>query len=387
MGKLIHIIILAICFTCCSNTRPKYKKISTFSNIDEYVIDSILIDSTKTLSNSMSLYSSCSQCSKERLITINQNLNLLFCFNLKTQKREWVKKLEDVGIIPKHGLVNEIFYHKEDSIFIKQEYAISIIDSNGIKFFTSINSEDQKVKEKRIYNNNGYSEIHYEPTNKRIYFSAYSFESGITEKEFYDYSIESYYDMNSKQIINIPITYHKLYFKRFYGNLIQVTRAFNKDKILYGYPITEEIIEYDVNNRTTTLIESEKSNLDLKNTKPFKVKNANDFELKMRHMIASQSYEKLLYDDNRNFYYRFYSPHIPLKNDDGSYNSYGDKPNTVIIYDKDFNRVTELNLKRRKYSSSNTFVMKRGLAIGKNHYKNNDYDSNTISYDIIKFPN
>lgn len=365
----------------CSS-KAKHFSIDNTNNVTDFLIDSIYIDPVETDSVYLAKALHCINCNeRDYLLTYNRDESLSL-YNLSTESKIWNKKISSLGIQSENGLVEEIYFYSLDSIFLKQEFAINIIDTALTKRIIPINGDQQKEELKRNYFNLGFSEIHYDSNKQRIYFAAYSLVSPITDKEFYDYNIESYYDLRKDSIFDLPVTYPKNYLDHFYGGLIQATRVFANDNIYYGFAATPQITVYDTKQDIVQDYKEIKSKADFDKVEPMSIKDAYEFELKMRHMTKSNEYGRILYDANRKIFYRFFRLGTPLENEDGTFNSYGDKVLFLMAFDHKFKKINELNLGKDKYTTR-AFIVKDGIAVSKGARKNESFVKTSLSFDIF----
>lgn len=76
----------------------------------------------------------------------------------------------------------------------------------------------------------------------------------------------------------------------------------------------------------------------------------------------STSYMYLRYDSYRNCYYIVVSRAIPAENDDGTRNSSADKPWSLIVLDKRFNQIAEIDMPKQ-FSKHELMIVPKGIAI------------------------
>jgi len=99
-----------------------------------------------------------------------------------------------------------------------------------------------------------------------------------------------------------------------------------------------------------------------------------DINKRIEHLAVSPLYQKIIFDPFRNVYYRFYLNGQPLQNDDGTFNVYGNKELIVMVLDRSFSTISELNL-GEGYLWFYSFVTPRGLYILKDERATNSMKS------------
>ncbi len=68
----------------------------------------------------------------------------------------------------------------------------------------------------------------------------------------------------------------------------------------------------------------------------------------------------------------------------GHYNSWGEKELVLIVFNKKFELLDEIEFGKHKYNSDKSFVGKEGLYLSYAHYKNPEYDKYSLKFDILK---
>lgn len=105
------------------------------------------------------------------------------------------------------------------------------------------------------------------------------------------------------------------------------------------------------------------------NTKP----NEDDIEKELNNLRIQRYYHRIFYDQFNNVYYRFVSP--ALKDFDKNLGTQF----SIIILDKNFNKIGEQNFKREDYTQLSTFISSEGLCL----LRDGDTEDK-LEYDIYK---
>lgn len=102
----------------------------------------------------------------------------------------------------------------------------------------------------------------------------------------------------------------------------------------------------------------------------------------MKNECENPKYSNLFYDKYRNVYYRIAYPEneiSPNENFKDIY-AYGRKTFSIIILDKDFNSIGETLFPDYIYNPTLTFINKDGLYISCSHYKNPNYNEDSLDF-------
>jgi hypothetical protein len=105
----------------------------------------------------------------------------------------------------------------------------------------------------------------------------------------------------------------------------------------------------------------------------------------MNYISASDRYERLLYDEYREVFYRFVFPKVEVQNEE-EINQLRIFPRKfgVMILDKDLNVLGETLMPENTYFPSNSFVSKDGLYISISHPDNPKNEEDLMSFEVFK---
>lgn len=106
---------------------------------------------------------------------------------------------------------------------------------------------------------------------------------------------------------------------------------------------------------------------------------------KMREFdVTSTVNSTLLFNSQISQFYLIIELGIPfIDPNTGKQNQYEQKPFSVLVFDKDFNKLTEQRFEGGKYLVQNTFVGPKGLYLSKNNPLNPDFNENYYKYDVF----
>lgn len=383
-NKYISIILAFLLLISCNSDnketiRAEYSKkhIKKRINTIKIKIDSLQISSYNIFHNNII-------DNIEHFVGYNSQNHSLDFFNLKNKKFSFSLKLEKQGVNKISNEVRSIWVQNYDSIFILQPYKISLIDTSGIiseNITINNNNDNVDYSNYQLYADNNFGLFF---KSNKLFLEKYSINS--TEKlEFYTLNNEAFFNLDSKTLTDLEIEYPQIYKNKnyYYGYLIFPARAVNNELHVYSYPADPNIYTYNTSTSKYRKFGG-KSKYQLNEIIKIPRKNKNSEEL-FRHMQETAYYGKLLYDKHRNLYYRFFKWALEAENNDGTFNSYGDKKASIIIFDNELNIIDEIKLPEHTYSESGSFVGKEGLYLSTAHYKNTNTSENILGFDVYKF--
>lgn len=107
-----------------------------------------------------------------------------------------------------------------------------------------------------------------------------------------------------------------------------------------------------------------------------------DIQEGIRKMSEIALYGNLIYDKYRDVYYRIAYPKTEIDNKENGSDiwQFGRKLFSIIILDNEFNIIGETLFPEYTYISTLMFIREDGLYISDSHYKNSDFEENSLSF-------
>lgn len=280
------------------------------------------------------------------------------------------------------GTLKSFFFHNKDSVFLLYEYRICIIDtSSNIKFEKIINNPESDEWPPVIYTNlRQVFPIYFDSKNKELLVRQNCGDCDVRDSNYYKESVAAFFDFNSGAFNAISISFPDSYKTYFYGDADLPFREVKNDSLIISFSTDPYIL---ILNRSTNQISRivSKSSFQKSGMEPLDKKYIQDINKRVEHLAVSPLYMKMIYDKYRNVYYRFFLREQKLKNNDGTYNQFGDKELVIMVLDNRFNLMTEINL-GKGYLWHYSFVGKDGLYILKDKRVGT---TNISDYDMQKF--
>ncbi len=109
-----------------------------------------------------------------------------------------------------------------------------------------------------------------------------------------------------------------------------------------------------------------------------------DFDNTNYHYLTQNLYRQILYDPYRQVYYRLARLAIEPFNEHGAYRKIEDQPLTIIILNKELQKIGETLLPEGKYFYRTLFVEKEGLYIAATNYKNPQLREDRLAFTLLK---
>lgn len=382
------LLFFSFLFIQCSNKNKVYVEKETKHSdkkikykVTPYIIEKPTIDSINY--NHYSVYNSPSEGSF--ILLLNKISRSFEIYNLSKKTLIFKKPFENfVGSTEDYGNVSSIHFQNFDSIFISQQYLISLIDTSKIIFSKTINNPESNAIPKYFYLNQGEFPIYYDNQQNGLLIQTYCSRCKFYDKNYFKSPVESIIRFDSEEILSFPTQYSKRYLEGYYGFSNQVFRTVYNEFSFYSFPIDPNIYVYNRKSNNLKIVGGRTS---YQKTEPIslELEHKNNSNIKMRHAYQIPFYHQVIYDPYRKYYYRFFSKSLSLKNEDGTYNSWGDKELILMVFNSNLELLKEINLGKHKYSTKKSFVTKEGLFISYAHYKNKQYDKSSIKFDLFQF--
>ncbi|MEM8524751.1 MAG: DUF4221 family protein [Bacteroidota bacterium] len=287
----------------------------------------------------------------------------------------------------KYGKINGIYMHSIDSLILMQKQRISVLVDFKVVHSREINPEltSDKLPDNLFYNL-WESNIYYDPADKSLLTMTYCANCKIHKETYYTAPIEGSISLENKNMDKLSsVHYPSIYLgKEYYGFCNQIYKAINQNKSIHSFPIDPNIYVFDRKNNITTSFGG-RSKFHKMEVAPLSKKFKYNSEEKLNHMYEMPHYGSIYYDPFRELYYRFFLKGMPIKNKDGTYNTWGDKEKVLMVFNSTFELVKEIDLGRHTYTNTGTFVGPKGLYLSTGHYKNKEKKEMALEYDIISF--
>lgn len=366
------LVLFFVIVSCTRNNDEN--KLFVEAQIDTFLIDSVKVDLPSTKVRFVSYLDK-----EDRLNICNNMKSFILCYNVENNnlKREIYRK-DSSEIISNDYYIN-------DSILIFKTSKNLVLETFDEQV-SEINLDSISNANRVFIQNLEYWPIQY--TNNRISLFQYTKEYGFSDPGFFKYPIEAnlYIDKYKKfkSYKATPVRYDKRFQENYYGFIMNAFRGVINDSIsIYSSKIDPNLYLYNRNsNKVDTFSIKSNYHTDISD---ISYENRDDAVKKIEHLEVSPTYEAIIFDKFRKLYYRFYNHAQEKVNPDGTFNSYGDKQYSLLIFDENFNKKNEILLPKHMYSISNTFVGKKGLYLPRSHYKYKKLKNNEVTYDIFVF--
>jgi len=224
--------------------------------------------------------------------------------------------------------------------------------------------------------------------DKLSFFCVYSdlFLNNIT-------TIKKYFSLNNTITINIsdtkctyytfghfPANYQKgnTYADYFFYNCMN-----DVGELIYSFSANDSIFVYSENGEFIKQYEA-KSKYS-KEFLPYDLSKRLDLNYKRQYVFSNDWYTNIVYDKYRKLYYRFYKKEVSYLNDKNKIRKPNEIPWSLIVLDKNFNKINEIDINPAKYSLKHLIPMKEGVYVG--HPYEEDIKNNNLSLTLLKFNN
>lgn len=300
--------------------------------------------------------------------------NLLYCYNGPAQEilvYDIDKKVK-TGSIPvvdtsfnniNPGPVRSFYVQSADSIFIQRLYSISMLDAEGvIKFRKIINAPESDEWPPLIYSNLGsVFPMYFDSAHKTIFLRQYSGNIENYKRSFFNIKVEAGFSPGDSSFVETPARYPAIYRKDYYGEALLAFREADDSCNVYSFMASPEIYSY---NRYTKKLKKHngKSKLASQEFQPLDLRYKEDMNRKADHLVENPLHMKIVFDRFKGLYYRFLLNGKKLKNDDGTYNEFGDKELIISVFDRQLRLIYELNA-GSDYLWYFSFVTPKGLYV------------------------
>jgi len=288
--------------------------------------------------------------------------NKIFITNLSdANDKDSLNVVFDDKQTDKYGSINSFCFYRKDSVFLLLTDAILVVVNKHLSKIIPINDLDSAQFNGIRLDNLEDAPIYYDHLTNNIIGQVYCSECGMANSSFYKQNTIGQISLLTNKFETYHISFPQNYIDHYYGFATHVYINSCDSFSLISFPCNANIFLLD-RYKNSVQTYTAKSKYQTEEAMPLDTSCKNSTEEKMRHLTTVPYYAEILYDKYRELYYRFFRKNIPLRQSNGKYNDFTDKPVVLMVLNKQFEVIGEYELKdfRNSYVS---FVSKAGLYV------------------------
>ena len=304
----------------------------------------------------------------------NRASNTLLFYDIDTESFEYKV---DFPVDGNHGvgLAEGYYIHNLDSIYLpnRDVKKISLSDKNGFLHAKYSYDKDATNEELSRY---GFSSAYLQPAEvigRTMYL--YSGPNRFIEHD----PVTITFDMDTHEIKALPFCYpdypgSDTKLKKF-GLETAFSRCYDGTHFVYSF-------YYDENIYVATPAHDSIRKIPVKSSYFDKVDLPGELTATPQDFCEKPWYGNLLYDRYRNVYYRIAYPRTTIEKEVRPFEllAYGRKNFSIIILDKEFNKIGETLFPDYTYSAKGMIILEDGLYISDSHYLNPQFSDDVLSF-------
>lgn len=206
----------------------------------------------------------------------------------------------------------------------------------------------------------------------------------LKEKVVENSFVSAVIDTVNKNVVALPMKFPQLMTDKDLHTVASsgcdYSRCYDGKDFIYSFHYDEFLYKANSNHHKVDKIVGKSKYIDRVDL--FRSNNS-DFKKMLKAQCEHATYGNILYDKYRNVYYRFVHPSVNVDDFKGDYINLihsGGKNFSIIVLDKDLNRVGETLFPDYTYNPRLAFVLKDGLYICMNHVQNPNYSDDFLSF-------
>jgi len=266
----------------------------------------------------------------------------------------------------------------QDSIYLLSKNKFILLSKNNerINEWHLKNTKNQVLLQSQIDNFSFYVD------DNKVYIQKVNPDCNYNQNSCFENNLEVILDLKTNEIENIEFYYPRIFKKQdFTTHLRSVLREAVENLHVYSFIIDSNVYVYDKEVKTFKTISLKAENQ--YGIFPFSTKFDKKTEGRSQkvydYFSTVSKYIYFNFDPYREYYYRIYFHGQNLKNKDGLFNNYLDRQMILLVFDKKFKKLAEIELETKKYNFD-IIPFEKGIAIPRRNKVNNEY-----IYDIFEF--
>ncbi len=314
---------------------------------------------------------------------LNQGRNEILIFDLDNQTVHKKISLEQEG---ENGVgsVRGFMYFTKDSIFItsNSDKRLYLVNDSGrvIDKFSYRKTSDDKDTGVAFYSRTNINTPLIKVGSK-VYLTNYipgNF-ANLTQQHLNKLSVCTELDLHSGDVNLLAMSFPDDYWSDGSRHEPSYARIFDGERFVYLWRYYDNLL-VTTDHETIEKFPMSSYYFNKIAHKPLH----NDLQLHIKHLLESPSFFNVIYDEYRKLYYVFAYPGIEVEKGEDVMKLWQFLPVfSVIIFDRDFQKIGETKMPKNTYHIENYFVTEKGLHISKSHPLNKDFNENSIKFDVF----
>ena len=373
MKKISLFLLIAFCFSSCKNNHTLVD--NSFGLPQSLVSLEIDIDLDEVSLNSYYIHSGYVYQGDDYLLAYNHNTNDFDVFNIST------KAISHIKLMPEgpNGIFHPgvVYAHAVDSIWVyTEDNVISLVDSAGIVKERISIPESDTMPFLMVNFSLCTAKLYFHASRKSLFYLSFAIKND--KNNFYAQE----YSLSDHSVKFYPLKAIEDYdFRNQYGWKQFPNVTFNEHSILYNFPVESNIYVLDIESGKTSVYGGKSRftpNQVSKLIMPYSFEQAN------RHLCENVHFYEILYEPEKDIYYRLHSGRIDFDSHIDFYSLVYSKEIFLTVFNNKFEIINETKLDRQKYNIFNCWgVTGKGFFIGKDNLYYQDINYEQLQLDVF----
>ena len=309
----------------------------------------------------------------------NRDMHSIDVFDLN--KKEFFKhiKLDNQGPNGIRGL-NGFYIHNWDSIFVRGARKLHLMDSVGLVKHSINLPKYEKEVNGTLTTGLGFR-LYYSETRNSVFYKYVPRDVKFGSKEYFSKPFIAELNLTSHTMSLLPVRYSKYIMNNFIGYLFRPYVSFYNNIIYYCFTGESNIYSYDLKTQTkNTYGGRSKYSKDL--AQP--ISRNSKFEEKSKHRLKNVQFFNVIYDPYRELFYRLHFGNLEDKISEDINKAFNDKSLYLMIFNKDFELIREIELEDHTYRPQFYGISGEGLFLNANHEMNENFSGDFSNFKLFK---
>ena len=317
----------------------------------------------------------------------NSDMDRIQVYDIKSGNKVKSIQLQNEG--PDMAILSESFYfHNWDSIFVlhSKPNIIYLIDSSGTRIdYWDVNPTgqflDYSISTSDLY------KPYFDKSTNRVGFWIYP-PLEATVKEYYRGVSVAEFNLDGQSFEKVFGHYPRQYLID--DNVyfpIEMVHGYASDSYNVLYFLgSSELHLYDRTSKKLLRAIDAKSNYISGDIEPLMKDGEQDPELEEQsnYLITSPYYPKMFANDDYTYHYRIAKHRSELNYDDGGVRDFDDKPFSIMVLDKDFRLINEIEFDSDSYNFFQCFAFQNKLYLSTNNSLNESMSEDYLEFVVFE---
>lgn len=306
-----------------------------------FTVDTLRISDTDRYEGSPFVWTLMHDVPGESFMAYYPNLRKIKFFDIG--KNAPIREVSVAVYEDRYGIMQSVFYHNADSIFMLTENAIMLMRADGnVHKLAMINDSSASGVQGSYYIQDRYkNQMKYR--NGKLYIPVVWFGKNREAKSTF-----GYFDVKTRKFGVLPVVYPSNYRREYYGFAEYSYNTILPEGLLFSFNCNDSVYLYRFSDESY-MATAAKNPARIRDFIPVSRKYAKDSKKQMDTWMQTPYYSDVVYDPYRHLIYRVFADGVDLRKENGLFSTWEDKRTYLAVYRPDMSYIGNVEIPVTKF--------------------------------------